>query len=90
MLKFKFTFQPELIMLLVRNPEQGAGIERVSNFNTYVATFVTLKENELCDNFTLLCLFIFLHAQRSVLARRASAHIFCQIDHLLGGRHLVE
>ena len=33
-----------------------------------VVTFVTLEENEPCDNLTLLCLFIFSPVQRSVRA----------------------
>lgn len=42
MLKFKLTFQPEVITLLVRSLWQGAGTQRVSDFSAHVKNFVTL------------------------------------------------
>lgn len=83
------TFQPELTMLLARSPSQREGAQRVSDVDTHIVTFVTLKENELCDNLTPLCLFIFSRVQRSVLGRTASVPMFCQIDRLCGGPHLI-
>ena len=54
--------------VITEDPVAGGGREGVSDFNTLVVIFVTLEENEPCDNLTLLCLFIFSPVQRSVRA----------------------